>query len=194
MGFRAISIVLFSLFLVTSPVHALSVVGPDDWAQVVYDAELIIVGFPIDSGTSHRVGDRFIVTDWQVFPQYVLLGSTSYEPLTVRTAGGAVDGVAIDGMSLRPVGTPYLFLLRSSDEACIAQDNESAAPASRTNEHCNIWQPTLEFIGIQPVRSLNVMSAFGQIVVGIPDPDVAHVLRAVLEGTRFTIDYVPFTP
>ncbi len=86
MGFRAISIVLFSLFLVTSPVHALSVVGPDNWAQVVYDAELIIVGFPIDSGTSHRVGNSFIVTDWQVFPQYVLLGSTSYEPLTVRTA------------------------------------------------------------------------------------------------------------
>lgn len=194
MRVRLVTVVLLFLLCSAPSAIALTVVGPDDFGRIVNDAELIVVGFPIDHGTSHRIGPFPIVTDWQVFPQFVLRGSWPYELLTVRTLGGTVDGMAIDGSSLGPRGTPYVFFLQAMDkESCASADDEAPA-GSPGAQHCTVWRPTFEFLGIQLVRSLDVVSPRSHISIGIADPDIAAALRETLEGSRFTAEYVPLTP
>lgn len=186
--------VLLSLLLVAPSTSATSLIGPADFGQIVDDAELIIVGFSIDNGTPLRVNEHNIVTDWKVFPQFVLRGSWPYEPLVVRTDGGTVDGMAIAGTSLRRPGTPYIFFLIRTDEVCADVDGGAPEGSSLDSPSCTVWRPTFEFFGIQSVRSLNVSSVSSAVAIGIADSNIASSLQASLQGDRFIIEYVPFTP
>lgn len=213
------SLVLASLFTSSPAALALTIVPSEDPAEIVDAADLIVAGFPIDRGTSHRVGELAIVTDWLIFPQFVLRGQWPYEPLVMRTAGGDVDGMSIAGTSLGPAGTPYVFFLRATDETCFGESgtwpqaggaaaaasgsgaaaaassvgpSAAAAPGPGADDSatCIVWRPTIEFLGIQPVYSLKAAPGTGRVTIGLGDPEIAAALQNTLSGRRFAVEYV----
>lgn len=187
-----LAIALAAALLALSPALAalaLTVEVPEDYGSVVASADLIIVGFPIDEGTSRLVGERAIVTDWQVFPQFVLKGSVPYEPLVVRTVGGTGGGMSTPGTSLRSRGTPYVFFLRATDEVCVP---DGAAPDGEVvggTSPCTVWRPVVEILGIQPVQRLTILSPLNRIVIGLADAEIVAALQEALAGSRFAVEF-----
>lgn len=168
--FVAIFILLLS---VAHPASALSLAGPIDYEQMIADAELIVIGIPIDNGTSRQTNGG-IVTEWSVFPQYVLRGSHPYEPLRVQTMGGAIDGMAMAGFPIRPRGAPRIMFLR-------ATDGGACSP---------IWRPTVEFISVQRIKSLSFRDGSGAIVIGLADEQLVSALADAVAGSPFVIKHI----